>query len=65
MIILKLISQLCYLRQPIQLNIQTAMVIGALPFSLVMALMGIALIKGILRDAQREKNGVASVHSEG
>ena len=31
----------------------------------VMALMGIALIKGILRDAQREKNGVVSVHSEG
>jgi choline-glycine betaine transporter len=45
--------------------IQTAMVIGALPFSLVMALMGIALIKGILRDAQREKNGVVSVYSEG
>ncbi|WP_299923721.1 BCCT family transporter [uncultured Pelagimonas sp.] len=44
--------------------IQTAMVIGALPFSLVMALMGIALIKGILRDSKREANGVTSVYSE-
>ncbi|WP_170334960.1 BCCT family transporter [Ruegeria arenilitoris] len=43
--------------------IQTAMVIGALPFSLVMALMGVALIKGIVRDGQREKRGVSSVHS--
>ncbi|CAD0187272.1 Glycine betaine transporter OpuD [Ruegeria sp. THAF57] len=42
--------------------IQTAMVIGALPFSLVMALMGVALIKGIIRDSQREKLGVTSVH---
>ncbi len=38
--------------------IQTAMVIGALPFSLVMAIMGIAVIKGIWRDSQREKKGV-------
>jgi len=38
--------------------IQTAMVIGALPFSLVMVLMGFALIKGIWRDGQREKMGV-------
>lgn len=37
--------------------IQTAMVIGALPFSLVMVLMGISLIKGIWRDSQREKIG--------
>lgn len=43
--------------------IQTAMVIGALPFSLVMALMGIALIKGILRDSRREANGVQNVHA--
>jgi len=42
--------------------IQTAMVIGALPFSLVMALMGFAVIKGIWRDSIREKNGVESVH---
>jgi len=40
--------------------IQTAMVIGALPFSLVMVLMGIALIKGIWRDSRREAAGVAS-----
>lgn len=40
--------------------IQTAMVIGALPFSLVMVLMGVALIKGIWRDSQREKTGVQS-----
>ncbi|CUH53716.1 BCCT family transporter [Shimia marina] len=44
--------------------IQTAMVIGALPFSIVMALMGIALIKGILRDSRREALGVQSVHTE-
>jgi choline/carnitine/betaine transport len=43
--------------------IQTAMVIGALPFSLVMALMGVALIKGIIRDSRREKLGVTSVHA--
>ena len=44
--------------------IQTAMVIGALPFSIVMALMGIALIKGIVRDSRREALGVQSVHVE-
>lgn len=44
--------------------IQTAMVIGALPFSLVMALMGIALIKGIIRDSRREALGVQNVHIE-
>ncbi len=38
--------------------IQTAMVIGALPFSLVMVLMGISLIKGIWRDSQRMRHGV-------
>lgn len=37
--------------------IQTAMVIGALPFSLVMFLMGLSLIKGIWLDSQREKAG--------
>ncbi len=42
--------------------IQTAMVIGALPFSVVMALMGVALIKGIIRDSRREVAGVQSVH---
>ena len=40
--------------------IQTAMVIGALPFSLVMVLMGLALIKGIWRDGRREAAGVSS-----
>ena len=38
--------------------IRTAMVIGALPFSLVMVLMGIALIKGIWLDSLREKRGM-------
>ena len=38
--------------------IKTAMVIGALPFSLVMVLMGIALIKGIWLDSLREKRGM-------
>lgn len=42
--------------------IRTAMVIGALPFSFVMLLMGFAVIKGIWRDAIREKNGVESVY---
>lgn len=42
--------------------IKTAMVIGALPFSLVMVLMGIALIKGIIRDGFRESSGVQSTH---
>ncbi|WP_022951303.1 BCCT family transporter [Leucothrix mucor] len=40
--------------------IKTAMVIGALPFSLVMVLMGIALIKGIIKDGFRKQNGVPS-----
>jgi choline/carnitine/betaine transport len=40
--------------------IQTAMVIGALPFSIVMALMCIALIKAIWNDGRREAEGVAT-----
>ena len=44
--------------------IQTAMVIGALPFSLVMALMCIALIKAIYNDGRREAVGVPTTHSE-
>ncbi len=40
--------------------IKTAMVIGALPFSLVMVLMGVALIKGIWLDGLREKRGMAT-----
>ncbi len=42
--------------------IQTAMVIGALPFSLVMALMGVSLIKAIIRDGMREKAGLPLTH---
>lgn len=44
--------------------IQTAMVIGALPFSLVMALMGISVLKAIWRDGQRQKAGVAATSAE-
>ena len=44
--------------------IQTAMVIGALPFSFVMVLMGISLVKGILNDSRRERNGVPSTIDE-
>jgi choline-glycine betaine transporter len=43
--------------------IQTAMVIGALPFSVVMVLMGISLIKAIWRDGLREKHGLATTHA--
>jgi len=41
--------------------IQTAMVIGALPFSVVMVLMCLALIKAIYNDGRREAAGVTSV----
>ncbi len=41
--------------------IQTAMVIGALPFSIVMALMCVALIKAIWNDGRREAAGVDAV----
>lgn len=41
--------------------IQTAMVIGALPFSLVMVLMCIALVKAIFNDSKREAAGMATV----
>lgn len=42
--------------------IKTAMVIGALPFSLVMFLMCVALTKAIIKDAIRERRGVKSLH---
>ncbi|PFG63203.1 choline/carnitine/betaine transport [Thioclava sp. ES.031] len=42
--------------------IKTAMVIGALPFSFVMFLMCIALVKAVIRDGIRERNGVQSIH---
>ena len=38
--------------------IQTAMVIGALPFSLVMVLQCISLVKAIYNDGRREKAGM-------
>ena len=41
--------------------IQTAMVIGALPFSFVMVLMCIGLIKAIYNDGRREAQGIQSV----
>lgn len=41
--------------------IQTAMVIGALPFSLVMVLMCAALIKAIYNDSRREQQGMETV----
>ena len=44
--------------------IKTAMVIGALPFSLVMFLMCVALIKAVIKDGIRERNGVQSIYSE-
>lgn len=44
--------------------IQTAMIIGALPFSFVLALMGIALIKALVRDGMRERRGVATTPGE-
>ena len=44
--------------------IQTAMVIGALPFSLVMALMAVSVRKAIWRDSQRAKAGVPATTAE-
>lgn len=43
--------------------IQTAMVIGALPFSLVMVLMGIALTKAVYNDGRRAKEATAATVS--
>ena len=44
--------------------INTAMIIAALPFSAVMALMGIALFKALIRDGMREKEGTAQEPAE-
>ncbi|MEJ6398852.1 BCCT family transporter [Yoonia sp. 208BN28-4] len=41
--------------------IQTAMVIGALPFSIVMALMCISLLKAVFNDTRRDAAGVTAV----
>ena len=43
-------------------TIKTAMVIGALPFSFVMFLMCISLVKAVIKDAIRERNGVQAVY---
>jgi choline/carnitine/betaine transport len=40
--------------------INTAMIIGALPFSVVMALMGLSLFKALIRDGMRARQGGAS-----
>ncbi len=37
--------------------IQSAMIVGAIPFSFIMILMGICLIKALIRDGMREKQG--------
>lgn len=44
--------------------IQTAMVIGALPFSVVMVLQCVALIKAIYRDGMREKEGTQTTFGD-
>jgi choline/carnitine/betaine transport len=44
--------------------IQTAMVIGALPFSIVMVLMAISLVKAIYNDGRREAAGIQSVTAD-
>ncbi len=44
--------------------IQTAMVIGALPFSVVMLLMMVSLFKAIWMDGRRDRAGVPSVIDE-
>lgn len=44
--------------------IQTAMVIGALPFSFVMVLMGISLIVAIVGDLERKKQGLQTIYTE-
>lgn len=44
--------------------IQTAMVIGALPFSIVMVLMCVSLLKAIYNDGRREAAGVPTTTSE-
>jgi choline/glycine/proline betaine transport protein len=45
--------------------IKTAMVIGALPFSFVMVLMGISLVIAIYGDLEREKHGLKTIYVEG
>ncbi|MEM1419968.1 MAG: BCCT family transporter [Pseudomonadota bacterium] len=45
--------------------IQTAMIIGALPFSAVMVLMGFALIKAVIKDGMRSRRGLATTYRSG
>ena len=45
--------------------IKTAMVIGALPFSIVMVLMAVSLVMAVIADGIRQKNGVQAVHQGG
>ncbi|MEM7170006.1 MAG: BCCT family transporter [Pseudomonadota bacterium] len=44
--------------------IQTAMVIGALPFSVVMVLQCFAIVKAIYNDGRRAKAGIPTTYSE-
>ncbi len=44
--------------------IRTAMVIGALPFSLVMVMMGVSLVMAIYGDLQRKKHGLQTVYTD-
>ncbi|MBK6467710.1 MAG: BCCT family transporter [Rhodobacter sp.] len=44
--------------------IQTAMIIGALPFSIVLALTGVALIKALVRDGMRIRAGMPPAGKE-
>jgi choline-glycine betaine transporter len=40
--------------------VQTAMIIGAFPFSVIIALMAVALIKALIRDELRRRAAAAS-----
>jgi choline-glycine betaine transporter len=44
--------------------IQTAMVIGALPFSFVMVLMGVSLVVAIVGDLERKKQGLQTIYTD-
>lgn len=42
----------------------SAMIVGALPFSVVMLLMCFAIVKAVFRDARREKTGIPTTHMQ-
>jgi len=44
--------------------INTAMIIGALPCSIVVALIGISLFKAVIRDGMRKRMGVQGAPAE-